>query len=205
MAASATARVLNTVELLEDILLHLPVKDLLCLAPRICKQWHALCHDSIGVRRAVFLEELPTTSRPVRFNPLFEKLVSNSASANPAAVAGLECARRHTLSTNPPQAVRTEGQDHVLEWLCESYADDSVDPKLLEGSTTAQELREKSRQIGNIVKTVPYGPDNEQDIDKCALTAAISYVAEFAWVHYDHSSTGWDVLLGHGEVRKISG
>ena len=53
-----TIQVLGTTELLEIILMYLPMKDLL-LSQRVCRSWHALINTSIRLRRALFLEPVP--------------------------------------------------------------------------------------------------------------------------------------------------
>jgi hypothetical protein len=58
MAATATA--FGLPELLEDILLHLPLKDLL-LAQGVCKGWRDLIQDSKKARMALYLEPCSTT------------------------------------------------------------------------------------------------------------------------------------------------
>ncbi|PPJ53873.1 hypothetical protein CBER1_03264 [Cercospora berteroae] len=51
---SATAQVLDTIELLETILLDLPIGDAL-RAEQVCKLWHATIAGSIKLQRALFL------------------------------------------------------------------------------------------------------------------------------------------------------
>jgi hypothetical protein len=53
MAASSQA--LNTYELLENILLHLPLRQLL-LAQRLNKKFHAVLQDSLKINQALFLK-----------------------------------------------------------------------------------------------------------------------------------------------------
>ncbi|TKA71628.1 hypothetical protein B0A49_03031 [Cryomyces minteri] len=52
-------RVVNIVELLEQILLHLPMVDLL-LAQRVCRRWRALIIHSVHLQRALFLRPAPS-------------------------------------------------------------------------------------------------------------------------------------------------
>ncbi|KAI5363993.1 Putative F-box domain-containing protein [Septoria linicola] len=56
--------VFNIVELLEQILLHLPMRDLL-LSQRVCRRWRALSRDSVQIRRALFL--VPSQYGPVSY------------------------------------------------------------------------------------------------------------------------------------------
>ena len=79
MDVSSSSEVLNTVELLEAILLFLPIGDVL-LAQRISKQWHFTIIGSRRLQRALFLD--PTTpkrkqddSDVVFLNPLADKLL----------------------------------------------------------------------------------------------------------------------------------
>lgn len=52
----ASAAVFGTYELLEQILLHLPVKDLL-LSQGVAKGWHDMVQRSQGARRALFSDD----------------------------------------------------------------------------------------------------------------------------------------------------
>ncbi|WPB06947.1 uncharacterized protein RHO25_011607 [Cercospora beticola] len=54
---SATAQVLNTIELLETILLDLPIGDAL-KAQQVCKLWQATIAGSIKLQRALFLRPM---------------------------------------------------------------------------------------------------------------------------------------------------
>ena len=53
-------------ELLEAILLQIPVKDLL-LNQRVCKQWHSTIKNSTRLQQALFFK--PLTARPLLKNP----------------------------------------------------------------------------------------------------------------------------------------
>lgn len=55
------AKVLETHELLEDILLRLPLRQLL-LAQRVNKQFHAVIQDSLKINQALFLKPATTTT-----------------------------------------------------------------------------------------------------------------------------------------------
>lgn len=50
-----SSQVFETYELLEDILLRLPLRQLL-LAQKVNKKFHTLVHDSPRIKRALFLE-----------------------------------------------------------------------------------------------------------------------------------------------------
>jgi len=70
MATPASTTVFADFDLLEDILLHLPLQDLL-LTERVCKQWQGMQQTSSRVRKALFLEPFhaqkiyyPTASKP---------------------------------------------------------------------------------------------------------------------------------------------
>jgi len=52
----ASGAVFGTYELLERILLHLPVKDLV-LSQRVTKGWRDLVQRSHGIRQALFLDD----------------------------------------------------------------------------------------------------------------------------------------------------
>lgn len=55
------AKVLDTYELLEDILLHLPLRQLL-LAQRVNKQFHAVIQDSLKINQVLFFKPATTTT-----------------------------------------------------------------------------------------------------------------------------------------------
>lgn len=63
--------VLTTPELLTDILLHLPLLNLLH-AQRICKSWNHIIISTPSLQRALFFSPEPDTMAP-RFNPLLKK------------------------------------------------------------------------------------------------------------------------------------
>jgi hypothetical protein len=70
MAPPARTKVFANFDLLEDILLHLPLQDLL-LTQGVCKQWQSMQQTSTRVRKALFLEPFhaqkvyyPSTSKP---------------------------------------------------------------------------------------------------------------------------------------------
>lgn len=56
--AEAIEKVLETNELLENILVRLPFKKLL-LAQRVCKQWNAPIKGSLRLQRALFMTPVP--------------------------------------------------------------------------------------------------------------------------------------------------
>lgn len=56
--AEVVEKILNTNELLENILVRLPIKKLL-LAQRVCKHWKALITGSIRLQRALFMVPVP--------------------------------------------------------------------------------------------------------------------------------------------------
>jgi len=63
-AAPPKASVFEIPELLETILLELPLKDLL-LSQRVCTTWRSLAISSIHIRRALFLE--PAARGPISY------------------------------------------------------------------------------------------------------------------------------------------
>lgn len=70
MAPPASTIVFANYDLLEDILLHLPLRHLL-LSKRVCKQWESTQQTSVRVRKALFLEPFhaqkiyyPSASKP---------------------------------------------------------------------------------------------------------------------------------------------
>lgn len=66
-------------EILENILLHLPMQDLL-LAQRVDKTFHGVINSSIHIKRALFFQLQPQTdgndglTTPPRLNPLLRKM-----------------------------------------------------------------------------------------------------------------------------------
>ncbi|KAJ7683500.1 hypothetical protein B0H14DRAFT_2488176 [Mycena olivaceomarginata] len=69
--STATDEVISTPELVEQILAHLPMRDLLVVAPLVSKTWRATTL-SPTLQRALFFEADPTTE-PVQ-NPLLAEL-----------------------------------------------------------------------------------------------------------------------------------
>lgn len=65
MAAAVAGEVLHLPELLETILLYLPIRHLLT-ATRVCKTWHNNIQASHKLRRALFLQSLP--GDPIEFS-----------------------------------------------------------------------------------------------------------------------------------------
>jgi len=69
MLPPASTKVFATFDLLEDILLHLPLQDLF-LTQRVCKQWQKMQQTSTRVRKALFLE--PFHSQKVYYPSTYE-------------------------------------------------------------------------------------------------------------------------------------
>ncbi|KAK5715322.1 hypothetical protein LTR17_016838 [Elasticomyces elasticus] len=57
----ALSQVLNTEELLEEIILCLPIKDILLKIPLVCKAWRATTQASPRIRQALFFDPVPCT------------------------------------------------------------------------------------------------------------------------------------------------
>ena len=79
MDVSPSLVVFNTVELLEAILLFLPIRDVL-LAQRISKQWHFTITGSRRLQRALFLDPITSPHKQndsgvIFLNPLADKLL----------------------------------------------------------------------------------------------------------------------------------
>lgn len=64
--------VLNTIELLENILLHLDMRSLLISALRVCRRWRDLIRFSVPLRIVLFIEgdKSPAKGHEVVYNPL---------------------------------------------------------------------------------------------------------------------------------------
>ena len=74
---AALSRLLNVAELLEQILLWLPIEDLLLRVPRVCKVFKASVNNSISVRKQLFLEpDFAATYRVMPFRFYDQRLVS---------------------------------------------------------------------------------------------------------------------------------
>lgn len=70
-------KVLQTIELLERILLQLSFRDLL-LARRVCRHFAQKVNASILLRRKFYLAPEPNIGQIVTINPAFEKDISDS-------------------------------------------------------------------------------------------------------------------------------
>lgn len=71
----AVRRVLLIPELLELILLHLPLQDVLVIAQRVSRGWKAAIDSSPALQEALFFRPIPSTAQPGFrcFNPLLQK------------------------------------------------------------------------------------------------------------------------------------
>ncbi|KAK5124041.1 hypothetical protein LTR85_002238 [Meristemomyces frigidus] len=58
-------KALKTPELLEAILLQLPIRDVLLNAPLVCKHWQTTITDSPRLQQALFFK--PLNGKPLRF------------------------------------------------------------------------------------------------------------------------------------------
>lgn len=72
---SAVDRFCSTPELLENMLLKLPMQDLL-LAQRVCSRFQATIAGSIKIRRALFFEPEPVTEHERAFAPRINPLLT---------------------------------------------------------------------------------------------------------------------------------
>ncbi|KAK7048457.1 putative MFS transporter [Favolaschia claudopus] len=71
---AAESAVLSTPELLEQIMVQLPIRDLLTTAPLVCKSWFSTTR-SPTLQRALFFEPDPSASTSARIqNPLLAQL-----------------------------------------------------------------------------------------------------------------------------------
>jgi hypothetical protein len=70
--STAQGTVISTPELLENILLQLPMRDLLVTTSLVCKTWYTVTLSPI-IQRALFFEADPSASKRV-WNPLLRKL-----------------------------------------------------------------------------------------------------------------------------------
>jgi len=73
MASSPSNRVVSTVELLESILLHVPLNDLLQFQ-RVCHRWNDTITTSPSLQQVLFLEPSKISPKNSRFNPLLKAL-----------------------------------------------------------------------------------------------------------------------------------
>ncbi|KAI0554521.1 hypothetical protein F4679DRAFT_579544 [Xylaria curta] len=68
--ASSCYAVLQTAELLQEILLQLDMRTLLTVAQLVSRQWHALITSSPPLQRALYLKPIVQSSSPATLNPL---------------------------------------------------------------------------------------------------------------------------------------
>jgi len=190
--------VLNTVESLEDILLHLPLTDMLTVAPRICKRWHDLRKDSISIRRALFFEPLPNNNHNIRINPFLDKLTSKHVARNGAEAVANHSMHYNMLITNPPLSVRSLGQEDLENWFLSG--EKGVHRNLrhyLRDSVTTKELAEKAEEKMAAQRSISLAHYmNIRLHRKDCLTPETSAT----WKKCSSGTTGWDVLLDRWRV-----
>lgn len=93
--------IFGTPELLEMLLLNLPIKDLLVNAQRVCKKWNSTIRDSPKLQQALFFSPLPGKS--VRF-------LKHTAS-------GIRFWAEHETNPNIYTVLQNPFQDHLaLVW-----------------------------------------------------------------------------------------
>lgn len=56
---TAAGRVIGTVELVENIILHMRIRDILVNANRVCALWHKIIRECPEIQRALFFQPLP--------------------------------------------------------------------------------------------------------------------------------------------------
>lgn len=109
----ARQAVLQTTELLEHILLWLPIKNLL-LAGRICKRWRNVMQGSIKIQRALFLTPLPDSAGNALVNPFLLHTLASDSLLGVRSWSSLfhhrrwpysTSSHRKMLLTNPPTPV----------------------------------------------------------------------------------------------------
>jgi hypothetical protein len=92
---TATQAVLATAELLELILLNLPIKDIL-FAQKVCKQWKQLIDSSPLLQQALFLKPAPASSAAIDSKTLNLKFIT---------AQGQKINRSPSTPASPPPAV----------------------------------------------------------------------------------------------------
>lgn len=192
----ATNRVLNSPELLELILLHLPVKDLLTRIPAVCKHWRSLHKSSINIQRALFLAPFPADHLPVRINPFFRNLaplhlrrglpLGETHPNDP----GLKAARTTMPLTSPPTPLLSEGQTYLVNaiWPVSGLPrhEQEIYGKYWEGTLTAEQFLARAHVVAGFLD----GWDHTLSIKAWCL-----FVPE-GWRQYGPESTGWEVIHG---------
>jgi hypothetical protein len=121
----ASLKVFTTVELLEKILLELPMVDLVVRIPRVSKVFKATIDGSIHLRRALFLEPTAPSDHEgdIRLNPLL---------LNPGFVNSLSMSVRpshrpieeYHIDILPHQPLRGEGHCIQFEYITLSGSKD---------------------------------------------------------------------------------
>ncbi|KAJ9132396.1 hypothetical protein NKR19_g9328 [Coniochaeta hoffmannii] len=104
MADEASHRVLRTTELLELILLQLPIQDLLVDAQRVSRTWKAVIDSSPALQQALFFQASPTTPptpQPVSFNPLLQKAFPHWFRPSPDCCRGAKVAASLPWASSP--------------------------------------------------------------------------------------------------------
>ena len=71
-APTAKDRVLKTTEILESILLQLPIRDLLVSAQQVSQGWNIIIQSSPAIQEALFFQPPRTSDQEQIFNPLLQ-------------------------------------------------------------------------------------------------------------------------------------
>lgn len=120
-------KVFGVVELAEQILLDLPLRNLLVSAPRVCRRWKALMDNSTAIQCALFLLPLPGPVRDVALacdeeNMLHSYLVVTDTEVAPQLLLNPFFAEWHAQKPRRPWCTElifnpSEGEDdEPAEW-----------------------------------------------------------------------------------------
>lgn len=66
---AAAQHVFALPELVEEIILYLPVADVLAMASRLCRKWNAVIHGSTQIQQNLFLKASKPVVKPAEYSP----------------------------------------------------------------------------------------------------------------------------------------
>lgn len=192
---AAQTCVFDTVELCEDMLLYLPIKDLVT-AIGVCEQFRNTVTASSKLRQVLFLEPRPRDATPVWMNPMFEYPlveVNGEECASPVFDTATEMRKFHSqmFLTNPPNVVLNQGEMAILgnnQYMPVCHHDDVESDIDIEGAiypcqfearakAIAEHLTQKHRWWPAVAKELAYSPIRLQN-----------------WIEWPARCCGWDML-----------
>ncbi|GIZ48536.1 hypothetical protein CKM354_001159000 [Cercospora kikuchii] len=134
MSATAAAQVLDTIELLETILLDLPIGDAL-RAQQVCELWHATIAGSIKLQRALFLRPLLAT-----FSHHSDKLGRNIPSISLSTPCYQVLSETNTYKTLIPRIIDVESSLSAAQLDMSSIMSQLISHTALNESSSLQNM-----------------------------------------------------------------